>query len=123
MRSDDPSLSPLVQKLLREHRFSLSNEKETQREIASVLSSAAVPFQREVRLSPSDIPDFLLPRGLLIEVKMHSARPAEIIRQLRRYAIHPRVTELFLVTNRMGAFPPAVAEKPLSVISLGKAWI
>ena len=104
-------------------RLDLGDEKRTQAEIAAALAAAGIAAAREVRLGPGAIVDFLTADGVAIEVKLHRARPADIRRQLDRYARHDRVAALVLLTNRALALPRAVAGKPVWSVSLGKAWL
>jgi len=108
-------------------RLSLTDEKETQAEIASVLSANQIDYVREFRLSPSDIADFYLPDGVgggaVIEVKLNYQRPREVVRQLERYAAHDDVHAVFLVSNKAMALPAAMHGKPFHFISLGRAWL
>jgi hypothetical protein len=103
-------------------RIDLSDEKAAQRQIAEVLTGRGIAFEREVALSPGDRPDFLLPDGLVIEVKLR-ARKMEIWRQLGRYAAHERVRALLLVSNTAMGLPEMIEGKPLKLLSLGRSWL
>lgn len=124
-------LTKSLQDILAASRFNLSNEKETQLQISQVLAANNIDHLREYRLSPRDIADFFLPngpeekgaRGAVLEVKMNSARPVEILRQLVRYAEHDRVESIFLITNKAMGLPTSIRGKPAYFISLGRAWL
>jgi hypothetical protein len=105
-------------------QFDLNDEKACQAQIHDWLTDRlpGVEIQREHRLSPADIPDFLI-EGVVVEIKMNSARPASILRQLERYADHSEVQALVLVTNRALFLRPTDRGKPLLVVNLGRAWL
>jgi hypothetical protein len=103
-------------------RVELSHEKSTQAQIADGLTQAGIAFEREHRLSDRDVVDFLI-GGTAVEVKLRRARPAEIFKQLRRYARHDRVSALVLATNRPMGLPGAIEGKPAYYVSLGRAWL
>lgn len=105
-------------------RFTLSSEKQTQAEVFEVLREKfGEETQREVRLAPGDVIDFLL-RGIGVEVKLKSGMSAtEIYRQLERYAKHEAVHALVLLTNRAMGLPCQIGGKPAFYVSLGGAWL
>lgn len=105
-------------------RFDLSDEKACQAEIDTWLRDRLpdVEIQREHRLSSRDIPDFFI-AGVVVEVKMNTARPASILRQLERYADHDQVQAIVLVTNRAVILRPTVRGKQLLVVPLGRTWL
>jgi len=105
--------------VLRGHRFSLSNEKTTQAEIAAVLIAAGIPAAREVRLGDAGIVDVMCGR-IAIEVKLAGGKRA-IHRQVVRYCEHPDVDALILATSVSVTLPGIT--KPTYVLSLGKAWL
>lgn len=111
-----------IMTLLRRHRIDLTDEKRTQADIESILTDAGIPFEREKRLAPGDIVDFLVAGGLAIEVKTDGSK-ASIYRQLLRYAGHDAVNELLLVSNVPMTLPPVINGKRAAVASLGAAWI
>jgi hypothetical protein len=103
---------------LRVFRFRFGNEDDLQAGIADAL--APLPVEREVRLSPRDRVDHLLPGGVVIEVKV--AGPADrVLAQLTRYAAHDRVTGLVLVTTRARHqdLPADLNGKPVEIVYLG----
>lgn len=109
--------------LLSGRGFSLSNEKRTQAEIAQVLTDNGVEHEREKRLSAADIVDFFLPAtGVAVEVKLRQSR-TEILRQLVRYAAHPEVTEILLVSGTAIRLPRDIGGKPARLLSLGQGWL
>ncbi len=102
-------------------RIPLSNEKAAQDAIERAFKDAGLPCEREVRLSPGDIVDFMV-GTIAVEVKIYGQR-REIFRQLTRYAQHERVKELLLVTNLAMGLPPEINGKPARRIDLGRAWL
>lgn len=106
---------------LRGQRLPLSDEKKLQASIAVLFEAAALPLEREVRLSPSDIIDFF-GEGIGIEVKIKGGK-RDIYHQLERYAKHDAVEQLILVTNVPIGMPPEIEGKPIYVHSIAKAWL
>jgi hypothetical protein len=104
-------------------RFDLSRETSCQADIATLLAAEGVAFRREHRLGAHARLDFLAEGGVAIEVKMNSGAPAAIVRQLERYAAHPEVKALILVTNRAVALAATIGGKPAHYVSLGMAWL
>jgi len=123
----DALFAALLQKMLESARIPLTDEKETQRYISECLQANHTRHKREHRLSSRDIIDLWVPHsdggGVAIEVKLHHARPADVLRQLTRYAAHDCVRTIFLVSNRAMALPPEINGKPLHYISLGRGWL
>lgn len=117
-----------AQVVLQRIRAPLSDEKRTQAVIGAGLLAAAIPFERECRLSTKDIVDFLLfpeePDAIGVEVKLRSSGPMAVWRQLERYASSPRVAGgLILVTNRAMRLPPNAHGVPLALVALGLPWL
>jgi hypothetical protein len=81
-----------------------------------------VTWSREARLGPGEVPDFMVDR-IAVEVKMNSAQPRAVVRQLERYARHQAVGSLILLSNRAIALPRTLEGKPVYNVSLGKAWL
>ncbi len=98
-------------------RFTYTNEYELQDQIARVLAEESYAFTREVRLSTTDRIDFMVGRiGIEVKVAGNSRRH---IAQLRRYARHPQVHGLLLVTARRAPnVPSRMNGKPVNVLSL-----
>lgn len=110
-----------VIELVHSHRLPLHNEKATQAEMEKLLQSHAFTFEREVRLSPADIPDFMI-GGLAIELKIKGGK-MDIYRQLRRYAQHDRVTRILLLTNVAMGLPEEIEGRRTYIANLGRAWL
>jgi hypothetical protein len=118
--SSNPTLdlAARVARALAARSFLFSTEDELQRGLAIVFTAEEMAFERERRLTPQDRADFILwegekvgpveevppaavpmPRWLALEVKVDGSLSA-VTRQLHRYAQHPQVDALLLVTTR-----------------------
>jgi hypothetical protein len=107
-----------IKDLLLRKRLRAGTETILQDGIAETLREAGVGFLREHRLSARDRPDFMV-GGVAIEVKIDQGWHS-VLRQLSRYAVHPKVQEILLVTARMQhlAVPEAIQGKPLVVCAI-----
>lgn len=126
--------APLIQQIydrLAHKRFSLEDEKETQRQIALALEEApAFAFQREARVTGGIIDFVVMPRlsrlhdqrDVGIEVKIKGGAGA-IARQLARYALDPGLAGLVFVTARPVMLGSYLNGKPLAVVHMGKGWL
>jgi hypothetical protein len=112
-----------IARLIERARLPLSSEKAVQADLGAVLSQANIAHEREYRLNDRDIPDFFLPGGVVLEVKMKGARKMDVYRQLERYAAHSDVHALVLVTNLAMGMPAAINGKPVLMTSLGRGWL
>lgn len=113
-----------IVRLLQRHRFDLSTEKHLQLGIEEAFIAAKIPFEREKRLSPKDIPDFFVPDGVVIECKMkNKARRIDIYKQLERYAAHDEVKAIVLASNVLMGLPQEINGKPVYSASLSRGWI
>jgi len=108
--------------LLRNAKIDLSNEKRAQADVEQILTGAGIAFEREVRLTESDIVDFMV-ESIGIELKLRGARKKEVYRQLCRYALHPRVESLLLASNLSMGLPPQIEGKDAYFVKLGEAWL
>lgn len=115
------SMSDLLA-VLRDARVDLSNEKRAQAAIAEAFSLAGVSFAREVRLSPSDIVDFVV-GDVAIELKLRGAGKKDVYRQLCRYAAHDRVAAIVLASNLSMGLPETINGKDVYFVRLGEAWL
>lgn len=116
-----------VLEVLRPKRISLTDEKRTQEDIFNALIAAAAAnaagwstVEREVRICGGII-DLLVDR-VGIEVKI-DGRPAEIRRQVEKYADEPSLEGLILVTRKPVVMPATLKGKPVAVLDLGRAWL
>jgi hypothetical protein len=122
-KPDTDARSIEIVRLLQRCRLDLSSEKRVQEQIEQVLTDAGIVFEREKRLSVSDIPDFLIDGGILVECKMRGARKMDIYRQMRRYAAYPEVRALLLVSNLVMGLPSEIDGKPVYSASLSRGWV
>ena len=116
--SPDIAVTVLANELRQVH-FRYHHEDELQRGIAEVLTRLAVPFEREVDISPRDRLDFLTRDGICIEVKVTGTLSA-LTRQVFRYTVSDRVAGVLVVTNRSAhaGLASRLNDKPVVVVHL-----
>jgi hypothetical protein len=111
-----------VIRLIHSLRMPLSDETAYQSALSEILTKAGIEHTREHRLGPKERPDFFLPDGTVIEVKLKgSAR--RIYDQCARYCGYAEVKGLLLATNRAMGMPAEILGKPIWYASLGRAWL
>lgn len=113
-------------RLLASARCNLTNEKATQADIHAVLVEhlpAGFEVEREKRISPRDIPDFLIAGAVVVEVKIKRATLRETLAQIGRYAENPVVQAIIVASNRAMVLPGQLHGKPIRFVSLGRAWM
>lgn len=79
-------------------QYNHDDEYQLQDGIAAALDAAGIPYTREHRLTTKDRVDFLA-GNVGIEVKVAGDKLA-LARQLQRYAHHPDIEHLVVVTTR-----------------------
>lgn len=102
---------------IRNSRFRFSTETRLCDGLEILLRSLDVGVIREHRLDGESRLDFWVPSlGLCIEVKTKRSE-ALLLRQLEKYALHPSVRCILVVTSRMqlAALPLELNGKPLRV--------
>ena len=107
-------------RLIHSARFRYSGEDDLQAGIEQLLAGDGIVFKREVPITKRDRIDFLLKEpGIGIEVKVDGSL-SSVIRQLFRYAEHPDIKDLILVTTRMkhSSIPDSANGKPLYLVYL-----
>lgn len=94
--------------------YRFTDESELQEGIAEALTIAGLDFEREVVLSPKDRVDFLLPGGLVIEVKIDGSISA-LTRQVFRYTELDVVSAVVVVASltRLCQLPDEMNGKPV----------
>lgn len=117
-------------------RFNYTCEVDLQEGLAALLSVRDFTVSREFRLTAADRIDLFVALqvqppppaeilrptgpGIGVEVKVQGAGSA-IVRQLERYAAHPKILALVLVTNRASHdVPPSLNGKPVVVVRIGR---
>lgn len=105
--------------LCRTLRCQTAVEKALQDALEPLLMANFSIVEREVRLGPGDVVDFLVEGSVAVEVKVDGS-PMAVTRQLHRYAEHDQVRELVLVTTRAKhrSVTPTLRGKPVAV-----AWL
>lgn len=111
-----------IVRLLRRSRISLGGEIVAQDSIERALTSAGFAFEREKRLAPRDIVDFLVEPGIAIEVKIAGSKRA-IYAQCKRYCEHGAVRGIILASSVPMGLPPLIEGKPAWLASLGRGWL
>jgi len=110
--------------LVRRARLDISSEARLQAGLAELLSSHAIPFEREKPLSDQDRPDFLVGGGIALECKLfRKQRKLALFRQLQRYSLQHQVTAIVLVSNISMGLPSEINGKPMHFASLSTGWI
>lgn len=96
-----------------------TDEVSLHEDMSRVMSAAGIGHAREVRLTARDRIDFLTADGVGIEVKVAGSLAA-VTRQMTRYAAHPGVHELVLVTTKAAhhAIPRTLGGVPVALHSL-----
>lgn len=114
-----PDVTPArLREVLGSYRYTHTNERDLQDGIAQVLALRGIRFEREVRLSDEDRPDFMI-GGIAVEVKVDGSLSA-VTRQVHRYAQQKAVRAVLVVTSlsRLGNLPATVNGKPVAVLAL-----
>jgi hypothetical protein len=118
---DLPSVHALIE-TIRKCGYTHGPERDMQRAVDAALHDAGVPTVREYRLGDStDRVDVLADGEIAIECKVKGS-PAEIARQLDRYAKHEEIERIILVTTRLkhaAGIPEELQGKPVHVVALG----
>lgn len=103
----------------------LASERDLQDSVERALVAERVIYDREHRLDAKSRPDFfvegpVLGRGIAVEVKIADSL-SSLTRQLFRYADHPAVTGILVVTtlHRLRRLPPTMCGRPVVVLDVG----
>lgn len=107
--------------ILRNKRFNLTNEKQTQADIEKVFVENNVNFKREHYYDKKNIVDFKV-ENVAVEVKIKGTA-MNIFRQCERYCSFDEVHFLILLTNKSMGLPKEINGKPCYVFNLSKAWL
>jgi hypothetical protein len=121
-RAEKAKPAPVTPARLREvlgaYWYAHTSERDLQDGLAQVLALRGIRFDREVRLSPEDRPDFMVD-GIAVEVKVDGSL-SDVTRQLHRYTAHKPVRAVLLVTSlqRLANLPGSMNGKPVAVLAL-----
>lgn len=87
-----------VAALIAKHNFKYANEKQLQEGLEELFIQYALPYRREVRLSSSDIVDFVIDgdQRIGIEVKTGGGKNA-LLRQINRYVTHKEIDSILVI--------------------------
>jgi hypothetical protein len=89
--------APALRDVLRSWKLRRTDEKILQSDIETVFRNESIEYQREVKLGEAGIIDFVVGR-VGIEVKIAGSYQS-VARQVIRYAEHPDLDEILLVTT------------------------
>ena len=120
MTNDDDTLDAEgILRVLKGYRVHHVNERELQDAVAQMLTKHGIAFEQEKTLTAQERIDFLVEGGVGIEIKVKGS-PAQVARQLQRYAKCEEITSLILLTSRMqaGAQLDAYLGKPVRVLNV-----
>ena len=113
-----------IVRLLERYQLDLSTEKHLQAGVEAAFIEGEIAFEREKRLSPRDIPDFLVDGGIVVECKLRGkSRKIDVYHQLVRYAAHADVSAIVLASNSVMGLPTKIDGKPVYAASLSRGWI
>lgn len=100
-------------------KFNCVDEKSLQDGIELVLQRNAIEYKRELHINKKDRPDFLLPGGIAIEVKIKGTN-SQFLRQASRYLLDKHITELILLgtPHWISSVPPILHNKPINKLRL-----
>lgn len=108
--------------LLERCRIAYTDEIDLQDKLFGLIVAWGYIVEREVRLSPKDRIDFLVNETIGIEVKIKGSKRA-IYRQLQRYAEIDQLQRVILVSAVALGLPEMINGKPITLVSLGGAWL
>lgn len=116
--SGSPTIDEVLTEL-RAHGYRFACEKDLQSGVETVLKRRRWTYAREHQLTSRDRPDFFL-NSIALELKIKGSL-TEVTRQLHRYAQHPSVEAIILMTSRSRhrGVPRVLNEKPVHVVYLG----
>lgn len=121
----DVDLATVLASLKRLRVTSIAREYNLQLIIANQFVKECIPHAREVKLGPGNVVDFMLPGGIVIEVKKGKPPSTpKVLAQVERYAAFPRVKSIIIVVE--GKLNPISGTtengKPVALVNLAKQW-
>lgn len=111
-----------IVQLIRTTKLDLSTEKRAQADFERRLQESGISYQREVRLSDTDIVDFLID-GIAVEFKLRTKGKKAVYKQLCRYATHDQVKQVVLASCTSMGLPQQIDGKDTYFVKLGEAWL
>lgn len=110
--------------LIKGHRIRVDDEGSAQRDIESLLQANAYDFRAECKLDAKSRVDFMV-SAVALEVKVGRRwRPLEVMQQLERYAAHPDVLGVMLVTASPWMWTHhELHGKPAMAVDLSRGWL
>lgn len=111
-----------IVKTLSGFRYRFCNEYQLQDGVEAVVRASGWEYVREFKLSAHDRPDFWFPSsGVAVEIKVDGST-ASVIRQIHRYAQHPEVRGIILISSRarhIFAIPENISGIPVEALHVG----
>jgi hypothetical protein len=120
--NQEEELTAVVTTLKRLRVDKVTMEYELQNQIAKILDTAGIGYEREYQLGPRNRVDFLTEHGIAIEVKKGKPNKAQVISQLERYAKHSQVKAVILCIETSLNIPKTIKGKPCIAFGLQKLW-
>lgn len=113
-----------LERAILSHAWPIGDEDGVHARLLDILTGG--DWIEEFRLDEKSRPDFFhAGDGIVVEVKV-AGSPSAVLAQLVRYADHPKVRAVVLVTNlaRLSAFMPAeLRRKPIRIVKLWRCAI
>jgi hypothetical protein len=108
--------------ILSGQQYRPATEADLRDSLAVVLTEAGVRFDREYPMGETGRPDFFVD-GVVIEVKARGGR-SDLVRQVMRYAEHPMVTGILVVTTRaQHQLPDTMRGKPARLLTIARGLL
>lgn len=102
-------------------RLPVDDEKALQLAVSDVLTGAGMEHTREVKVTGGII-DFIVAPDIGIELKIKGSK-RQIYRQVERYCADERLSHIVVASSLPLALPASIVGKPITLITLGRAWL
>ena len=114
----------MLAKIFEGVRFRFASELDLQNGIEQLLQQHKISYAREQALTIKDRPDFIVDRGIALEVKIQGSL-AQALRQINRYAKHPDISSILVVGSPswVRQIPLAVGSKPVTSIRVTESLL
>lgn len=120
------SLESVEASLRRLRVLNVGRELDLQKEIANQFTRDGIPYEREVKLGPRNVIDFLVAGGIGIEVKKGKPRSTRIVMaQVERYAAFDAVKAIIVVVEgKLQGLSHGSTKhgKPVRYVGLAQLW-